>query len=66
MRKTGVLYAAAIFLLALAVTVAIIWAMFALVFPGLFSLVRRGDEAGIAAYLEAEGAWKGAVCLFFI
>lgn len=66
MRKTGVLYAVAIFLLALAVTVAIIWAMFALVFPGLFSLVRRGDEAGIAAYLEAEGAWKGAVCLFFI
>ena len=40
--------------------------MFHFMFPGLFKLIRNGDESDIEMYLRREGAWKGHLAIFLL
>ena len=46
-------------LLLLALALFLVWQAFGRMMPGLWPLLREGDEAKIAAYLQAQGHWKG-------
>ena len=48
-------------LLLLLLIVFIFYMTFNRLFPGLWPLLKAGDEQGIAAYLEFEGEWMGLV-----
>ena len=50
----------------LAAAVLLIWLAFGDMFPTLFRLLRRGDEAAIEAYIEREGFWRGAVTVILL
>ena len=45
--------------LLLLLIVLIFYVTFNHIFPGLWPLLKAGDEQGIARYLELEGEWKG-------
>ncbi len=66
MERREKLFGTFLIFLITAVIVLIIFLMFRYLFPGLLPLVRAGDEKGIAAYLNKEGAWKGLACSFLL
>ena len=47
--------------LLLLLIVLIFYVTFNHIFPGLWPLLKVGDEQGIARYLELEGEWKGLI-----
>lgn len=44
----------------------LIWHAFGDMFPTLFRLLRRGDEAALEAYIEREGFWRGALTVVLL
>ena len=48
-------------ILLLLLIVLIFYMTFNHIFPGLWPLLKAGDEQGIARYLELEGEWKGLI-----
>lgn len=46
--------------------VGMIMLLFDRIFPGLLTRVRNRDIQGVEDYLDAEGGWKGMLCLFLL
>ena len=61
MEKKRKLIGLSALLLLLLLIVFIFYMTFNHLFPGLWPLLKAGDEQGIAAYLAEEGEWKGLI-----